>query len=364
MKKWRKHIIIFLLLTCITGLIGCTRTRIIDKISIVHVFGFDLADNGDLVGTALFPEYTKSKDSDEIQYLSVKAPTGILLVRNMSEYTSTPVEISKIRVLLFGKNYAEEGIQDMVDRFIINPQVGTNIQIAISTESAKETLNIFKEEKSLTLADRLRHNMERHTLPNMNLHVFLNHFYGEGMDAYVPMVTTEDKNRRVKIDGLGIFKNNKLKLHLNPEQTIIFSLINDEKTEADYQIEVDESDRSENLVIRTYQSKSKWDWDKEGQKLKLNLQLEATLTHYPDRFNSEKPEDIRKLKKLITEKLEKDIDKLLALLKENEVDPIGLGNIVRSQDRSWKKDSFYELYPALPIQADINLEIIHSGLQS
>lgn len=54
MKKRKQHLVFFLILVCIVSLLGCARTRIIDKISIVHVFGFDQADNGDLVGTALF----------------------------------------------------------------------------------------------------------------------------------------------------------------------------------------------------------------------------------------------------------------------------------------------------------------------
>ena len=42
-------------------LFGCARTRIIDKISIIHVFGFDQANNGELIGTALFPDYTEKQ---------------------------------------------------------------------------------------------------------------------------------------------------------------------------------------------------------------------------------------------------------------------------------------------------------------
>jgi Ger(x)C family germination protein len=362
MKKWRKHHVLCLLLVCIVCLFGCSRTRIIDKISIVHVFGFDQADNGELIGTALFPEYTKNKDSDQIHYLEEQAPTGDLFVPKMATLTSAPVELAKIRVLLFGKSYAEAGIQDMVERFILNPQLGTNIQIAVSTHSARETLNTFKKEKTLTLAERIQHNMQGQALPNMNLHVFLNHFYGEGMDAYVPMLTIDEKDR-VKIEGIGIFKDDKLKLHLKPEQTILFSFIEDDRTQATYQIELDENDRREKITVRAFQSKSNWDWDQKKEQLNLRLQLKMTLTQYPDRFNVEKAEDVMEMKKLIVEKLEKGMGDLLAAFKENEVDPLGIGNIVRTKDRTWEEESFYEQYPTLPIHVNVNLKILHSGLE-
>ncbi|MCM3584699.1 Ger(x)C family spore germination protein [Mesobacillus maritimus] len=362
MKKRRKHHILFLVLICLICLFGCSRTRIIDKISIIHVFGFDQAENGELIGTALFPDYTMSKDGDQIQKLEEQAPTSILFVPKMSEYTSTPIELAKVRVLLLGRNFAEAGIQDMVRRLILNPQIGTHIQIAGSTHSAGETLTKFQKEKSLTLAERLQQNMQGQYLPYMTLHDFLNDFYGEGVDAYVPMVTIDEKDR-VKIDGIGIFKGDKLKLHLNPDQTTLFSYIEDKRTQATYKMVLDDKNRGEIVTVRAFHSKSKWDWDQKKERINLRLQLQMTLTQYPDRFDLKKEQVVMEMKKLIEEKLEKDLGNLLGTLKENGVDPLGIGNIVRSKDRTWEKAAFYEQYPTLPISVNVDLKILHSGLE-
>ncbi len=69
----RKHVL-FLLLLCMVVLFGCTRTSIIDKISIIHVFGFDLAKNGELIGTALIPDYTATNDGDESSIFRSNSP--------------------------------------------------------------------------------------------------------------------------------------------------------------------------------------------------------------------------------------------------------------------------------------------------
>jgi spore germination protein len=333
MKKWRRHLILILLCVCISGLLGCSRTRIVDRISIVHVFGFDQAENGELIGTALVPNYTTSKSGDEEQ-----ATTSVLFAPKMATQTSTPVELGKIRVLLFGKSYAEAGIAEMVKRFILNPQVGTNIQIAVSTESARKTLNIFKQEKSLTLSERIQHNMQGQYLPRMNLHVFLNQFYGAGVDAYVPMLTIDEENR-VKVDGIGVFKDDKLKLHLNPEQTTIFSFIEDEQTQATYKMDVEGKERKEILAVRAFRSKSNWDWNPKKERLHLHIEMQVTLTQSPDRFSVEKQQDIMAMKKILEARLEKEMADLFATLKEKEVDPLGLGNIVRSKDKTWTEKS-------------------------
>lgn len=363
MKRWRKFHVIFFLLICLISLFGCARTRIIDKISIVHVFGFDQSEDGELLGSALFPEYTRSKTSDEVKFLEVKSPTGVLFVPKMDAHTSTPVEVAKIRVLLFGKKYAEAGIEDMVERFIITPQLGTNIQIAVSSQSANESLKQFKKEHSLTLADRLEQNMRGQSLPTMNLHIFLNHFYDEGMDAYVPMLIL-DEHEMLKVDGLGIFNGGKLKLHLKPEQTALFSLLEDYRTQATLRFELDEEDRREALTVKGFRSRSKWHWDKVKERMNLNLKLEMTLTQYPNRFDMEKKEDIKRMEGIIVKRIRTGIEDLLTTFKENGVDPLGMGNIARSKDRNWDKKSFYEKYPDMPVTVNVNLQIIHTGLES
>ena len=61
------------------------------------------------------------------------------------------------------------------------------------------------------------------------------------------------------------------------------------------------------------------------------------------------------MRKLVVEKIEKGIVDLMATFKENEVDPIGIGNIVRSKDKTWEEESFYKQYPDLPIHVNVDV---------
>lgn len=361
MRRNRNYHVLTILFIFSVLIVGCARTKIVDKIGIIHVYGMDTNDKGELVATALIPEFAKSKSSDIIKYLEEENNNSPILVSELSTKTNTPMRIAKIRVLLFGNKFARTGIRDIVKRFILTPELGTNIQIAVSTESARETLKKFKKEKSLTLADQIEQNMRDEFIPFMNLHVFLNNFFGEGMDAYAPLITV-DRQERLKIIGLGIFKGDKLKLHLNSEESSIFSLLVDEKTNANYKIELDGNNRNEMIAIRFSSSKNKWVWDKKKKELNLRLKVQITLTQYPERFKMHDEKDYTKLKNIIEEKIQNDIQGIIKKFKENEVDPIGLGNIVRSQDRNWDKNKFYQMYSELPIHVNVELEIIHSGL--
>jgi Ger(x)C family germination protein len=204
--------------------------------------------------------------------------------------------------------------------------------------------------------------MQGQYLPRMNLHIFLNQFYGEGVDAYVPMLTIDEKDR-VRVEGIGVFKEDKLKIHLNPDQTMIFSFIEDEQTQATYKMDLEGKERREIIAVRAFHSKSSWDWNPKKEHLHLRLLLQGSLTQSPNRFDVEKDKDVMEMKKIVEERLEKEITDLFALLKENGVDPLGIGNIVRSKDRTWKEESFYEKYPALPISVNVDVQFLHSGLE-
>ncbi|WP_423801243.1 Ger(x)C family spore germination protein [Neobacillus sp. SAB-20_R2A] len=361
MKKWKT---LFLVILCFVLLIGCARMNIIDQLSIVHVYGFDVSKDGQLVGTVLYPNYTKSRGNPNIQYLTEHAPPNSVIYEKMDKYTSTPIKLSKIRVLVFSKKYAKTNISDIIKRFITTPELGTNIQIVVSEKSAQEILKAIKEGEDLTLADRLKQNMLTQNLPDMNLHVFLNHFFGEGMDAYVPIVSL-NRNNGIDVGGVGIFKGDKFKLQLNEEQSFFFSILETVKTQGWHRFKVDDNGQRGIIIVRGFRSKKNWDLinKQNNPELNLTMNLEWTVFKYPDWLDLSNDTDLKRLKTMIEEEVKKKVEQLLTTFKENKVDPLGIGNIVRARDKNWEETAFYKKYPNLPIHVKVNLEIIHTGLE-
>lgn len=359
----KKHRYLFIALLCLLSLFGCTRAKIIDKLSIIHVFGFDLAKDGELIGTALYPNYLKKKGDEEVEILKEKS-IGTMFPQKMSNFTSTPVELAKIRVLVFGKQYAEQGIQEMVKRFILLPEIGTNIQIAVSEQSAQKTLEVFRKKGELTLADQIKQNMLTKSLPEINLHLFLNHLYGEGMDPFVPFIRVT--NDKIEVDGVGIFKDAKFKLHLNAKQTFFFAILENKRMEGATEMEIEEKGRKGVATVHAFESKKKWKLkdDKQQPEMNLTLNLEWRIAEAPDWIDIKRGKDLELLKSIIAKDVKKGVEDVLAIFKENGVDPVGIGNFVRSQDKNWDEKSFYQSYPDFPIHVNVNLEIIHAGLET
>lgn len=326
--------------------------------------GFDIGEDKQLIGTALYPNYTKSKNVDDIQIITEKAVVPNLLYQELNKHTDTPVKLAKLRVLVLGKKYAESGIDNMVERLIITPEIGTRAQLAISEQSAAHILKDFSKGDSLNLIDIIQHNITRQYLPEIDLHIFLNHYYDEGMDAFLPIITL-DNRKKVRVKGIGIFKGDKLKLRLNEEKTMIFSVLKDRRVEGSLKMEVEHKDRKGIIIVRSFKSTQKWslvDSRQNQTELNLNLNLDWTVTQYPDWIQLSKEKDKELLRKLIVGEVKKKVEDLFITLKKNQVDPLGIGNIVRSQSRVWDKNEFYEMYPSFPINVEVHLEIINAGL--
>ncbi|MGX6444020.1 Ger(x)C family spore germination protein [Neobacillus sp. K501] len=354
---------LLLISICIICLLGCTRLRMIDKVSMIHVIELDKEKN-QLVGTGLYPNYTKSKDTDNIQLINEKAASGHLFYQKFDKHSEMPIKLAKIRVIVLGKKYAESGIEEMVQRFIINPELGTNIQIAISEQSAEYTVKEFSKGDSLHLLDSIQHNMTREHLPETNLHFFLNQFYGQGMDAYAPVIALDDQ-KEVMVKGIGIFKDEKLKSMLNDEQTFIFSTLVNRRSEGILKMDVEHKGKKGIIVTRAHKNGHKWELRNSESKrpeLNLALNLQWTVSQYPDWIKPTRAKDYELLNQFITAEVKKRVEELLRTLKGNELDPIGIGNIVRSKMRVWDEKEFYEMYPQLPINVDVQLEIINAGL--
>jgi len=183
------------------------------------------------------------------------------------------------------------------------------------------------------------------------------------MDPYVPLVTI-DENEKITIEGIGIFKDDQLKLQLDSNQTALFSLLDDYRSQATIKVDFGKENSRDIIIVNAFRSKSNWNWDQKQNQLHLRLQLKMTISQYPGKFNLDKEKDINGMKKIITNNIEKGIKNLLATFKENEVDPLGIGNIVRSKDRTWQEESFYKEYPTLPIHINTDVQIIHTGLES
>ncbi|CEG25809.1 Ger(x)C family spore germination protein [Bacillus sp. B-jedd] len=344
---------------------ACGRTKTIDQLSILHTVGYDSLEGGELRGTLLYPDYTKSKNEDNIQIRKTRGKTSSMLLARTNKQTKNPIELSKIQVIAFGEDYARHGIGHLIDTVFNNPMIATDIQTVVVTPTARKYLEGVKKNGTLAIDDTIVQNYTTSSMPRTSLHIFMNDYYGEGRDPYMPILK-QGAETNVYVDGLAIFKDDKFKVRLDNNQAFIFGLLDNFNHQGFYELPIKIGSHTGDIVIRTMKNKPAWRPGKSNRSrsLELSLNLFVIIREYPDWVHLHNEKDIHLLEKTIEKKVKSEITSLIKTFKENGVDPLGLGDRIRAYNRNWNERTFYkDEYKKLQVKIDVKTTVIQAGIK-
>ncbi|WP_169907797.1 Ger(x)C family spore germination protein [Priestia abyssalis] len=155
-----KKIICLVIITSVLS--GCLRMKVVDQLNILKVIAFDKKEDK-FEGMALYPQYTLSENQNKAGFLKAEASTAGLVLSKMNQQAGLPVEIGKLRMLVFGEDLAKAGVSEFVRTICRDPLIGSNMQIAFVENSAEELLKLSKKEGALFLSDLVEQNIKKKT---------------------------------------------------------------------------------------------------------------------------------------------------------------------------------------------------------
>ncbi|BCC32789.1 MULTISPECIES: Ger(x)C family spore germination protein [Bacillus] len=184
MKKY------FLGVFCINlFLVGCVNQRIIDHVQIIQVLGYDLKEEK-VKGTVVYPTF-EEQGKNIFHTLSTEAETFDKVLINLNSKSSYPIDIGQLRTILFSEDFVEEQkIDEIIQYLSRDPIIGSRLQMGITEGDVEAVIKSSMSEKvSAHFYDKINQNIKYAGLPKMNLHIFLNDFYSEGKDPYLPFLS-------------------------------------------------------------------------------------------------------------------------------------------------------------------------------
>lgn len=361
-REMKRNCLIAMLI-CLLCLTGCNRTKIIDQISIVHIIGYDIQNNK-MRGTIMYPDYTKSQRPDHLEIRKSQSDTTYMLLSNTNEQTKNPIELSKTVVVLFGEKMAKKGVTSIIDTVFNNPVIGTNVQAAIAEPSAEKFLEDVKKTGSPDITETIMQNTNTLSYPKSNLHILLNNFYGEGRDPFIPIIKL-NKEKRVMMDGMAVFKDDRYTVRLNQEETFILGLLDRHVHKGLMEVKLIKGSHHGKIVMRTMRNKARWKVREQGEnhEILLSVKVSAKINEHPNWIELYKHKDLDLIKKTFETEINKQIVQLTNQFKEKGVDPLGIGDLVRAHDRNWNERSFYkEEYPTIQIRVKTDFLIKEAGI--
>ncbi|MDQ0218698.1 Ger(x)C family spore germination protein [Peribacillus cavernae] len=349
-------------ISIIVILAGCANQRIIDQVQIIQVLGYDKHEDK-VKGTVIFPTYEEQGKTD-LHVLDTEAASFENIVPRLNTKSTYPIDVGQLRTVLFGKDFAEQGIDPVIHFLSRDPKVGSRMQLGISEDTAEGIIrSIVKEKVPYHINYKIDQNIQYGSLPKMNLHVFLTNFYSEGMDPFLPYFTIEGNT--VKIDGLALFNKGKYVNHINMTQSFLCKMLMDGTQNGRYETKIKGNEKEGFISLKSLDSKAKYTINQKDRipHISIDLTMKAQLKKGLPGLNYTKNKDIEKTEKILDEHFNKEVQQLISLFQEYNLDPLGLGDKVRAKSRSWDYGRFQDMYPHLKTTVNTKVTIIQTGVE-
>ena len=347
------------LLLLLTGCNG--NSRIVDRINIVTAMGFDRAEHG-YKGTAFFSEF---KDTGKVHTLQGSAPQ-IEMIRNQIDHQSTmPIKIAKLRLLLFTQSLAEAGLSPLIHTICKDPLLSNYLTVAIFAGSLK-SLSDHLEGKT---NDRLPYYLLEDSvtskgLPRSNLSTFLYDFYGEGRDISVPYIRL-NQNDKVEIAGFAILKKDRLQLLINPAETLQFGILQGKPIRGYLPFDLHAGKHEGTAVFTLQYNKMSRKLLRQGSELRVvyHLSLHGMVKEYPEWLNLRDTRQMHEMLEQLALQVREHSLELIRKFQQNQVDPLGVGDLYRVHHRKWRESTFYQSeYPRITFDVQVKLHLTKSGI--
>lgn len=355
--------ILLILMICLATLInGCSLIPATDvnELNLIEGAGFDLVKKNQIKGTAFFPVF---QSSGQTQFKAVSANGET--IKKVRERIDSKVRYrlisGQLRFVAFSLDFAKKGIYPIIDTFNRDPAVGNLMQIAVVDG---ETADLFalkqykKENLALYLYDLLIHNSETGPLPFTDFATFVYHYFEEGKDPYLPVLKIV--NDEIKITGIALFKADKLITIIPWKYVFMMKSLIEGYKQGLHQFKLD----GHYVAIDNINSKSEIDIKiKKGiPEFTVRLKMNARIQEYTGGNPIMLPKHIKELNKKISKELKKNGQELLALLQKNNLDPIGLGSKLEAHQRDFDAKKWKKQYPKAKIKLKVDLDILHTGI--
>ncbi|WP_069648855.1 Ger(x)C family spore germination protein [Caloranaerobacter ferrireducens] len=376
MKSTKKIILIILLFINTLNFTSCWNYREINEVAIVGGMALDKnKENGRYIMTVeiMLPEASDGLNMKPEVY-TMEGDTLFDAVRNFIAETGVKLYWSHLRVVILSQDVAKEGIVPVLDLFIRDAELRTDVWLLVSKD---KTAKVILEEGtakihdtvSFHLHDMLKTEASISKYKGVQFWDFVKTLSEEGSSPFLP--TTELVNKKKekipKIYGTAVFKKEKMVGWLDGIETRSLLFIRNQIKGGVISIK-NVTDFNTDVTLEIFKSKTKLKPELRDGKLVMNIDVVtdvgiAEIDSTQDLISDKGREKVKKdAEMLIRKQIEKVIKKVQ---KEYKSDIFGFSNaICRTMPKVWKKikKDWEEVFIELDIKVNTKINIKESAL--
>ncbi|MBK5443860.1 MULTISPECIES: Ger(x)C family spore germination protein [unclassified Peribacillus] len=336
--------------------------QILEDILIAEVVGYDDAGDHKIKGTVVVnvPQLGEEANLGKEVYEAISHDVKATRQQENSK-TTFPIVGGRLSVILYSEELAGKGLNDYVDTYRRDPMVGRNLYLAVVHGRADDVVKIepkLSKTPGVQVKELIEQNI-RTNLPNVDLHHYLYASHGKGIDPVMPLLETAGE--RVRVKGIALFKKDRyIGKYISYEDGFLFKVLSENFKLGSYEIKLKDNDF---IDINNVQSHVHYDILHANQepKVRIEVKIKASILEVQG-YDLGKPLDVKNIENKAEQAIEKKLNKMLTMFQENNIDPIAMGDIARSKTRNFNRKHWEEVYPHIPIDLAVDIEMIQTGI--
>lgn len=385
MKKIKIIISIFILCLYTSG---CWNYRELNELAITTGISIDVKDDKYIV-SYMVANSKKSQDSSgksEANTVVLSGEGESISAAYMDLNSKNPKipYISHLEVVIISEDVAKNGVTKMIDFLMRNPESRKEFFVVLSkgttASSILETLSPLEAFPSQNVAQNIISNKDdQSTILVKDYSDFVSSVLKEGVNPVLSGIEIEgeiDESKKqeslesstpsanIKINTLGIFKDDKLLGWANEDETVGINIINNEAGSVLLSSKCDDEYMASTLTNIGVESKINLDGN--IPKIKLNASATGALVEINCKRNLEEVKVIEELKRNFEDTLKEMLSNSIKLAqKKYKSDIFGFGNMIYKQDfKQWNdiKDRWdKEIFPNVEFEIEVDIAFSSKG---
>lgn len=367
---------------------GCWNYRELNELAITTGISIDIKDDKYII-SYMIANSKKSQDSSgkseaNTVVLSGEGNSISEAYMNLNSKNPKIPYISHLEVIIISEDIAKQGVTKILDFLMRNPESRKEFFIVLSkgttASSILETLSPLEAFPSQNVAQNIISNKDDQSIIILEDYSdFVSNVLKQGVNPVLSGVEIEGEteeakkqeslesstpNANIKINTLGIFKDDKLIGWANEEETIGINIINNETGSVLLNAKCDNEYMASTLT--NIGTESKISLEGENPKIKLNVKATGALVEINCKKNLEETNTIDELKTNFENTLERLIKNSIELAqKKYKSDIFGFGNMIYKQNfKKWnqiKNNWDNEIFPNIEFEVDVDIALSSKG---
>ena len=367
-----------LIIPLILLLSGCYNYRELNELAITTGIAIDKEEN---YKVTIMIANSKKEGSDgsispQATVYEGNGDTIYEAFKDTSLALSKQIYLSHIDVLVLSEEIAKNNLNDVIDFLFRYPQTRNNFQLVLAKDKKAgdilkittplETFPSQNLAKNLEITDKLQG-----FTYTVDFTEFVKTLTTEGVNPVLPSVTiigdveSGNKNENIeenepqtylKLDMLGIFKDNKFVTYANGDESKGINIINNKVYILG--VIIDYNDKK----VVTEITEMKTDFEVKNNKVIINIKTNGSIQEIDSNVNLDDNKVIEEIKNKDIEKIKEYVNKAIDLAQKNKTDIFGFGNYVYKNDYKNYNENWNEvIFPNLEAEINVDLKLQAKG---